>query len=116
MIILQYQNNSIVLVNPTQNEEKIVGVKTTFTHAMNGDIHSTKYTPPVDSFSLPFEEIAQSKVDELIDFIILSSGEVIQYIDPEGETWDVVIITEPQEILETNIYGIYSFTLELESV
>lgn len=119
MITLSYGVAVLVLANPQLNEKQHVNIKLTTKHTMNGSIHTYIYTPASDKFELPFSGIAYSKVLEVKAFLEYSSGQVVQYMDMNGNYFNVKLIGDVDfEVIgyNYNSQDVYQFTLMLEVV
>ena len=91
-----------------------VNVKTRFEHDMTGALHSNRYTPAADKFSLPFEEITHSKKLEAEAFFVLSRGAIIRYIAENGTIYFGKIITDEVSFVNTNHRAGEQFTYNFE--
>ena len=81
---------------------------------MTGALHSNRYTPAADKFSLPFESITHSKKLEAEAFFVLSRGAIIRYIDENSNVYFGKIITNEIMFINTNQRAGEQFTYNFE--
>ena len=98
MINLTDGVNSIDLPNPILGDADQYATNANYKITMSGNIHSTKQNKIISTFLLTFDNLRQSKYEELISWIELVRGNLLTYTDYNSDTFDGYIKNQPLEV------------------
>lgn len=87
------------LPNPELADEEGLDVLTIVRKAMDNTLYSYNRRPDDDKkrVSLNFNNIARTKILEIIEFIELYAGGFIRLVDHRNRSWKVILETNPTE-------------------
>ena len=103
MIIFTNMTISIQMKDPELQDTYVLRLGPKVKTMMDGTIRSRRQTPATTHFGLHWRELTRPKAVELQNFLIVTSGQQLRYIDYEGNSWIGYILTDPAEIVTDSL-------------
>ena len=97
-----YELVTLELRNPELSDTLTGILGTAYRISMTGSVRAYKKTPIKDRLLMNFTELTCKDIDEIIDFIKLTSGQVVSFIDWLGGEYTGYIINNPFEVTNAN--------------
>lgn len=100
-ISFTYGATTLNLRNPEFGDETLVNPTRVLHRTRNGDVrvYRNSIWGKRREFTITIRAMSESKKDEVLDFLELSLGQSVTYVDPENRSWTGVLI-EPQSPVE----------------
>jgi len=108
-----YNSYTLSLRNPELGNTLTGMLGTAYRMSMTGSVRAYRKTEVRQRLLLNFTELVCKNIDEIIDFIVTSSGERVSLTDWEGNIYEGYITNNPLEIVNASRSST-QFTIEFE--